>query len=68
MKSKPLTISALSIFLLAGGSCSLGDFCAVYQPVPPLKQEIAEAMVAENRSSAVAIATNEASYGRNCGG
>lgn len=64
MNWKLPTISILSIFLVAGGSCSPGDFCAVYQPVPPLKPQIAEAMVAENRTSAVAIATNEASYAR----
>lgn len=64
MKSKSLTISILSIFLLAGGSCSLGDFCAVYQPVPPFKPQVAEIMVAENRTSAVAVAANEISYAR----
>lgn len=67
MNLKLLTISTLSIFLLAG-CVSDGDFCAVYSPVPPLRQEVAAQLVSENRASAVSIAANETFYARNCAG
>lgn len=68
MRSKALTISILSTFLLAGGSCSLGDFCAVYTPVPPVSEEVAQKLVSQNRASATAIGTNETYYARECAG
>ena len=68
MKLKLLTISALSIFSLASCTTTSGDFCQVYQPVPPLSQEVAAQLVSENRASAVSIIANETFYRKECAG
>ena len=68
MKWKAKTTSILSIFLLAGGSCvsEVGDFCVVYQPVPPFGEETAAQLVSTDRPSAVAIGANEVYYRERC--
>lgn len=58
-------MSALSIFSLAG-CVTGGDFCASYQPVPPISEEVAQELVSTDRASAVAIAANQTFYERNC--
>jgi hypothetical protein len=67
MRLRPLTISALLTFSLAGCATD-GDFCAVYQPVAPLSTEMARELVEKNRASAVSIAANETTYRRECVG
>jgi hypothetical protein len=65
---KLATISALSIFLLAGcaGRVS-GNFCDIYERVT-MSEDSARAIITNDRSAAIAIAVNESLYNRQCRG
>jgi hypothetical protein len=65
MKFKTAMISGLLIFSLAGCASNVGDFCDIYEPVT-MQQDSAQAIVANDRSAAIAIATNQANFFRQC--